>query len=425
MIAPPLVSRTTSELAAVAVLVPVASAATVFAHVFREASFAVLHALTGELDPIDAASRPVPAVTFAILLGAAVLAAVVGHGAARRHGTRLGITALAATARTGATPPTTWGTLTRAAATWVASFSMVSVGRESAILETGGTIGAKAGSLLGHHRAALTAGGVGAAFAAAYHAPLGAALYVEEHLGVRRRPRAALYTVLAAAISHLITMRLFGAEPIFAPHTGGAGGVAVLGILAVVPATVGSRLFLGLRHRSAVAAHERLPRARRVVVLIALMAVTVTMVPLTAGNGMEALRFAGEHPTLSVGLTLAVGKLVATTGALASGVPGGAFSPTMALAAGWALLAFLAVQALGIPLGAPLWDGMLLAMVVGVAVGLEAPFTAVFTVPEMAGDLSLVPFAAGVTVLAIGLDRLWTRRHDRRVGTPSLHDEDA
>lgn len=425
MITPHVASRATVEVAAIAVLVLVASAATIFAHVFREASFAVLHALTGELDPIDAASRLVPAVTLAILLGTAVLAAWVGHRMARRHGTRLGITALAATARTGTPPPTTSGTLTRAAATWIASFSMISVGRESAILETGGTIGAQAGSLLGHHRGALTAAGVGAAFAAAYHAPLGAALYVEEHLGVRRRPRAALYTVLAGGISHLITTRLFGAEPIFARHTGGAEGVIVLGILAVVPATAGSRLFLGLRHRSAVAAQQRLPRAGRVVLLVALMAVIVTLVPLTAGNGMEALRFAGEHPTQSVGLALAVGKLVATTGALAAGVPGGAFSPAMAAAAGWALLAFLTVQSLGVPLGAPLWDGMLLAMVIGVAVGLEAPLTAMFAVPEMAGDLSLVPFAAGVTLLAIGLDRLWTRRHDRGVGTSSLHDEDA
>lgn len=421
MTVPRLASRATGEVTAVAVLVVVAAAAAAFAHTFREASFAVLHVVTGQVDPIEAARRLVPLATFGILAVAAVLAAVVGHRAARRHGNRLGITALAAAARGDAPPPTGRGTLTRATATWIASFSMVSVGRESAILETGGTLGAKAGSCLGRHRDALTAGGIGAAFAAAYHAPIGAALYVEEHLGIWRRPRAALYTVLAAGISHLATTRLFGARAIFAHHTGRPSSVAALGLIAVVPATAGSRLFLHLRERTAVAARDRLPHAARVAVLVALMAATVTLVPLTAGNGMEALRFAGEHPTLTVGLTLAVGKLLATTGALASGVPGGAFSPTMATAAGWALLVFVALLSLGIPLHAPLWDGMLLAMVVGVAVGLDAPLTATFAVPEMAGDLGLVPLAAVVAAVAVALDRTWERRR----GTPAVHDEDA
>jgi CIC family chloride channel protein len=120
-----------------------------------------------------------------------VAAAVIGHWTVDRHRDRLGLTALAATARTGDPPPTVPATLARAAGTWLASCSLVSVGRESAILEAGGTMGSRLPARSAAHRGALTAAGLGAAFTAAYHAPIAAVLYVQEHLGSRRGATAA------------------------------------------------------------------------------------------------------------------------------------------------------------------------------------------------------------------------------------------
>src|SRR5690606_11400593 len=113
-----------------------------------------------------------------------VAAALLGRQAARRH-RHLGITAVAASARGEAHEPSMIATLVRSSGTWLASAGMVPVGRESAILETGGAFGSLAGRRVGR-RAVLAPAGIAAAFAAAYHAPIAGVIYVEEHLGIRR-----------------------------------------------------------------------------------------------------------------------------------------------------------------------------------------------------------------------------------------------
>jgi H+/Cl- antiporter ClcA len=79
-----------------------------------------------------------------------------------------------------------------------------------------------------------------------------------------------------------------------------------------------------------------------------------------------------------------------------------------------------------------MWNGMLVGMIVGVTVGLQAPLTAAFVVPEMAGDLGLFPVAVLVALTAVMVDRVMVDRLiDMRRGRSSgganvtLHDEDA
>ncbi|MGV3758734.1 MAG: chloride channel protein, partial [Actinomycetota bacterium] len=181
--------RAAEAVLSILALVGVSLGAALFAHAFREASFLALRTVLGSDDPTEAARRH-PATTLAVVAVATAAAAVIGHWTTHRHEERLGLTALAATATTGARPPGLRATLTRAAGTWIASSSMVSVGRESAILEAGGTLGARIPARTARQRGALTAAGLGAAFTAAYHAPIAAALYVQEHLG-RGRGRTA------------------------------------------------------------------------------------------------------------------------------------------------------------------------------------------------------------------------------------------
>lgn len=418
---------TGQELAAGVALVLVAAAGSTVAVAFRGAGAVILAALVGDANPTNAAADTSPALVFAVVAGAVVVAAWAGHRTARRSGEAVGLTSLALAARGKAPPPSARATASRGAGTFVAVLGLVSVGRESAILEAAGTIGAQVERRIGHLRGALTAAGMSAAFAAAYHAPVAAVLYVEEHLGVRRNRRSVAYTLAGAAISRELSATLFGSGPILPHHRGGLGGAALLGAIAIVPATLGGRLFLHVRDRTAVAAREHLPSPARVAALALVVAALVSAAPLTAGNGLEALRAASDHPTLTVALTLAAVKLAATSAALASGVPGGAFSPTMALSAGWGLLAFFAVGAVGVGLPAELWDGMLLAMVAGVAVGLQAPLTAAFAIPEMAGDLALLPLAIATAAAAAGLDVAVGRGRKRwqRARLARLHDEDA
>lgn len=416
-----------AEVTGLAALFAIAATGASVAFAFRRSSWIALGALTGEHDPTAAASRVDAPLVFAAVAIAAAVAAWVAHRVTKASGGRLGLTALAAAARSGADAPIVATTLTRAAGTWIASFAMVSVGRESAILETAGAVGATVDRRTRWSRGAFTAGGISAAFAAAYHAPVAAVLYVEEHVGIRREPRAVAYTVTGAALSRALLAVVFGAHPIFPAHQGELLGVAVLGAIGLVPAALAARLFLHIRDRTAVAARDRLPAPARVTLLAALVGLLVAAAPLTAGNGMEALRFAADHPTVTVALALGVGKLLATTAALASGVPGGAFSPTMALSAGASLGVYLAVTGAGVALPSPLWDGMLLAMVAGIAVGLQAPLTAAFVVPEMAGDVSLLPLAILAAAGATAIDRLLDRHLQRWKGgrVAPLHDEDA
>lgn len=53
---------------------------------------------------------------------------------------------------------------------------------------------------------------------------------------------------------------------------------------------------------------------------------------------------------------------------------------------------------------------MVAAMAIGVAVGLRSPLVAVFLIPEMLGDLTLVPaiavIVAAATVVDRGIDRI-------------------
>jgi H+/Cl- antiporter ClcA len=213
---------------------------------------------------------------------------------------------------------------------------------------------------------------------------------------------------------------LFDVSPIFPTPAANPIAAVVLALVVVAPATVASRTVLAARERWAPAARERLPSVARVAVFALLTAATVALVPEVAGNGMDGLRLAAEHPTVSIGVALALGKLVATTGALGAGVPGGAFSPTMATAGGTALLTVLALGGLGIDLPGAAWDAVFPAMVVAVAVGLQAPLTAVVAVPEMAGTYGYIPVAIVVAALAVAL-------HRRLPGAPEavVHDEDA
>ena len=105
---------------------------------------------------------------------------------------------------------------------------------------------------------------------------------------------------------------------------------------------------------------------------------------------------------------LALAKLAATAATLRVGVPGGVFSPSLAVSAGWALLAFIGLDALGFDLPGARWDGMIAAMAVGIAVGLGSPLLAAVVVPEMVGSVSLLPVCALVSFAA------WYGRSPRR-----------
>lgn len=422
--------RVMVELAGVLALVVVAVASAGFAELFKTAIATVGSALAGR-DDVTEVARTLPGLTvLAIGTGAAFVAVLLGRSVAGSHRPH-GMTGLADAVSGRGAAPSLRTTGLRAGGTWLASCGLLSIGRESAILETGGTLGWRVGQRLRWLRRfapALAAGGVSAAFAAAYHAPIAGMLYVEEHLRGRRDVRSLLYTLGGAIIAHLSAVHLFGGHALLPSTQGSRAGMIVLVAVGVVPAVVGSRLFLYARDRAAGWFTSRSLASTStgwLLLLAPLAAVAIVLMPLTAGNGMDALHHASTETTLAVALALAAGKLLATAVAFAAGVPGGSFWATLAVSSGWALLAFVTLDAAGLDLPGTYWDGMMAAMAVGIAVGLRSPLVGAFAVAEMAGDLTLVPILALAVAAAVALDRGGEHWYSQRRRPIEIHDEDA
>jgi CIC family chloride channel protein len=409
-----------------AVVILIASA---FAHLFRDTSQHVLEWYADAKDPTRAAADLRRVVLFAVVTTSVISAAILGGFVKRRWSEHVGVEAVGSSARGEGRSISLRATGIRAFATWTVSSGLVSIGRESAIIETGGAVGAVIGRRSGGRGDAMATAGIAAAFAAAYHAPLAAVLYVEEHLGVRQSKRAIVFALSGAVLGHLVSVELLGGGRIFPPIQGSQWRMIEFALIGLIPAVVVARLFLEVRVRvsgGTLARRLGVPEWVGIGVLAVVAGAMVTWFPSAAGNGMEALRHASTSATLALAVALVVGKFIGTTASLGAGAPGGVLTPTISIASGSALLTLLAIQGLGVAVEHP-WDAMVAAMAVGVAVGLRSPMMAAVLLPEMLGDYLLVPAIAFIVALAVlvdrGVDRL-VRRLGERVPT-GVHDEDA
>ena len=408
------------------VVVVVASAT---AHVFRLFLREVLRFYSDRSDATAASTKLSTATLFVLATASVLAAAAIGRFVQRRWPERSGIEAIAASARGDGHSISFRATVLRVVATFIVSAGLVSIGRESTLVESGGVTGAVAGRTTGGRGDALASAGIAAAFASAYNAPVAAILYAEEHLRIRRSARAAVFVVAGALGGQILTVWLFDGDAVFTDIQGPKWRVAVLGLVVLVPTVVMAKGFLYLRVRVTTDALMRLTRwPRPVVVAVFAVAagVSVAAFPLASGNGMEALERGPFAATATLAVALVVGKLVGTTAALGAGAPGGVLSPTMGVAGGTALLVLLAADSLGVGIQHP-WDAMVAAMAIGVAVGMRSPLVAIFLIPELLGDYTLVLPIAVVVGVAWLLDRALDR-FLLRIGTtvPSgIYDEDA
>lgn len=412
----------------IALFVVVVVAAAVFAHYFKELAYSLLDVYARSTNPIVAAASLPRLTVFLVTTMAVGLAATLGRFVQRGWPQHVGLKAMAMLARDDDRSISLQATSLRSMATWLASAGMVSIGRESAIIETGGALGATLGRAFRGRGDAMAAAGIAAAFAAAYHAPVAAVFYVEETLRVRSRWRAMAFTVLGAGCGHAASVLLLGATPIFPPIQGAQSTMLAVALVCLVPAVVVAHGILQLRTR--VSGGALLDRAGRpwlaIGVLSAVAGAMIAWTPAAAGNGMEALRAASVSATMATAIALSVGKMIATTAALGAGAPGGVLTPTMSITSGSVLVLLLGAHAIGLSVLHP-WDVMVAVMAVGVAVGLRSPLVAIFLIPEMLGNYSLVPLIAVVVGLAVVVDRGLIRLIDRyghRV-PQRVYDEDA
>jgi len=283
-------------------------------------------------------------------------------------------------------------TAARVASSWVAIAGGMSIGREGPLIEFGGALGASIGRLTAaslNRTRVLVAAGTAAGFAAAYNTPFAATLFVLETVAGVAAPTLILPVMGATVAATLITRAAVGAGPIYGQRAFSlesnldlVSSVA-LGVTAAFAAMTFKRL-LTIFERY-VDEHP-LPQPYRAAAGGFLVGAIAIWLPSVVGNGYEPLNRILDSPMAVSALALLfVAKLIATSGSVASGVPGGIFTPMLLMGAtlgsAWSHL-FGAAGATAPDAG----RYALMGMAATTAASIHAPLTAAVMIFELSGD---------------------------------------
>jgi CIC family chloride channel protein len=406
-------------------IVLVALAAASFAVAFRWILAFGLHHLAGAADVVAALAR---APWWARVLLPAVgglLGGVLGVFAARAP-SRIGVGGVMEAVVLGRVHLSMRVTLLNSAASWLAIAFGGSIGREGPLIQFGGAAGKLLGDRLGlqgDRTRLLIAAGTAAGFAAAYNTPFAAVLFViEVVMGVVVLDAilpALVATVLAAAVTRVV----IGDGPIYgqrAFHLQSFEELFAFAGLGLVTALGAQGFMLLLSSAEHWFRRSRLGLPWRPAVGGLLAGSVIALIPEVAGNGYEPLNtLLDERYALGFVALLLVGKCVATTASVASGSPGGVFTPTLLIGGAIGLLYGRALAGVGVHLGSP-GGYALVGMAAATAATTHAPLMAAVMVFELSGDyaiaLPLVLATAIATLISrrIRRDSIYTAELSRR-----------
>ena len=298
-------------------------------------------------------------------------------------------------------------TASRVASSWAAIAGGMSIGREGPLIEFGGALGAAVGRVIGTsltRTRVLVAAGTAAGFASTYNTPFAAVLFVLETIAGVAALELVLPVMAGTVAATFITRAVVGAGPIYGQRTFDLESsldlvsALALGVIAAIAAMAFKRALALLEHW--VDRHP-IPQPYRAMAGGLLVGAIAMWLPAIAGNGYEPLnRLLDEPMAIGAVALLLAAKLVATSGSVASGVPGGIFTPMLlmgaALGSGWAHL-----------VGATAPDAgryALMGMAAATAANVHAPLTAAVMIFELSGDypiaLPLIAAAVGATAVS-------------------------
>jgi CIC family chloride channel protein len=380
-------------------LVTVAAGA--FAVAFRASLAAVYHGLYGADNIVESIERLPRWLRLVVPTAAGAVAGTI----ACLRGTRTqGVSNVMEAIALGRVQLSLRTTASRVASSWVAIAGGLSIGREGPLIEVGGALGAAVGRRVRtplNQTRVLIAAGTAAGFAAAYNTPFAASLFVLETIAGVAAPELLLPVMAATVGATGIVRATVGAGPIYGQRAFGLESYwelvsfAGLALAAAVVALL-FKMVLAVFERWFDAHPVRQPwRSTLGGLLVGLIAVSL---PAVVGNGYEPLNAILDS---GIGLTavavLVVAKIVATSGSVGSGVPGGIFTPMLlvgaALGAAWSRLAsFGPVSDQG--------SYALVGMAAATAASIHAPLTAAIMVFELSGDYLIVLPLILATVIA-------------------------
>lgn len=384
--------------------------ASVFAIAFRAALQGTL-SLAGAANVVDAFTRAPWWLCIVLPCVGAVLAAVVQH-AALRGKTGQGVGDVMEAVVLGKVRLSFRVTIVKSVASWLAIAAGNSVGREGPLVQFGGAAGEKIASWLsmrGLRMQTMIAAGTAAGFAAAYNTPFAAALFVLEVVTGVVVLETILPTLAAIALATAITRAVVGPGPIYGARSFTLHSswellaFAGLGIAAALVAWVFVRcLALGE------ALLENRPKSRILKAAIGGLAtgLLVALVPQVAGNGYEPLDgLLDGHAAAGVIVILCATKILATTASVASGSPGGVFTPTLLMGGCTGAVYALGIRAaFGLPPGS-VGGYVLVGMAAACAATTHAPLLGAVMAFELSGDYGIVLPLILATSISTGVSR--------------------
>lgn len=302
-------------------------------------------------------------------------------------------------------------TIVKSAASWCAIVTGGSLGREGPLIQFGGTAGDAIGTRFGispTDRRVLIAAGTAAGFAAAYNTPLAAVAFVLEIVAGIVVVDAVVPTLVATVIATAMARAAVGAGPIYGTRTFVLTHPAELIAFAIVAVLAGLLAFgfarlVALGERGFRRKWLRPPWRQALGGLGA--GLIIVYVPEVAGNGYEPINslLDGLYP-ISLVAALLVAKAFATTSSVASGSPGGVFTPTLLLGACTGYLAGVAFAAVGFDVGPP-GGYALVGMAAAIAAATHAPLMAAVLGFELSADYAVVLPLVLATAIATALAR--------------------
>ncbi|MEP7306132.1 MAG: chloride channel protein [Acidobacteriota bacterium] len=303
-------------------------------------------------------------------------------------------------------------TISRVLSSWSAIATGMSIGREGPLIEFGGSLGATLGRAMAmslDRTRVLVAAGTAAGFAAAYNTPFAAVLFVFETIVGIAAPQALLPTMAATIIATTLTRAIVGAGPIYGQRSFGPESTAAmlsfgaLGVLAALAAFGFKRVLAFLEQWFE---HHPMQQPLRATMGGLLVGMIAVLLPEVAGNGFEPLNaILDQRMLLSAVAWLLVAKVVATGASVASGVPGGIFTPMLLIGAAlgslWAQLVGMLPGSMSPSAG----SYALVGMAATTAASIHAPLTAAVLVFELSGDYGIVLPLLLATVIATTVSR--------------------
>ncbi len=283
-----------------------------------------------------------------------------------------------------------------------------SVGREGPTVQVGASIMFGLGRLSPRRQPGLILAGAAAGVAAAFNTPLAGIVFGIEEMSRTFETRTSsliIGTVIAAGLTSLALMgnyTYFGTTPIALRNGIDWLAIPLCGVFGGAMGGLFSRIVITMARS---AGHPKVGALTRHPLLFALLCgLAVAICGVVSGDMIYGTGYAQVKSALETGTPLpesfGVLKFLATIFAAISGIPGGIFSPSLAVGAG------LGANVATLFHDAPLAPIMLLGMVSYFAGVVQAPITAFVIVTEMTDNHAMVVPVMAASLIAYGTSRL-------------------